>query len=111
MGVGAAGLGRLGMGALAGLAQAGVVAARTIAASMQAREAARQIRDVDFDFQTDGGDFESIAGASDSMSIEDARQFHEMRMQIHAQDMDDAKDQRKRDAIAMIEDRHQKTIR
>ena len=81
----AAGLGRFGMGAasfgssaLAGLAKTGVAAARTIHSTMQAQEAARQaaqataIREDDFDLGSDGGDFRSIAGGSDSMTIEDA---------------------------------------
>ena len=70
-----------------------------------------RIRDEDFDFQTDGGDFESIAGASDSMAIDDAlhgSQRHDMRMQIHDQDMADAKAKNQRDVIAMVENRHQK---
>ena len=96
------------MGALAGLAQTGVAAARKIAASMHAQEAARQLRDDDFDFQSDGGDFHSVAGASDSIAIEDAQQLRGMRMQIHDQDMEDARDQRKREAIAMVEITHPK---
>ena len=42
------------------------------------------------------------------MSIEDAHQDHEMQMQIYAQNMQDAEDQRKRDEIKMIQDRHPK---
>ena len=81
---------------------------------IQAQEAARQaarataIRDDDFDFQSDGGDFRSIAGGSDSMAIEDAQQFHEMRMQNHARDMAEARARSQRDAIAMVEDTHQR---
>ena len=119
MGIGAARLGRLGMGAaslggsaLAGMAHSGVAVARTISSTLQAEHAARQaIRDDDFDFRTDGGDFESIAGASDSMAIDDAlhgSQRHDMRMQIHDQDMADAKAKNQRDAIAMVENTHQK---
>ena len=99
---------------LTGLAQTGVAVARTIHSTMQAQEAARQaaqataIRDDDFDFQSDAGDFHSIAGGSDSMAIEDAQQFHEMRMQNHARDMAEAKARSQRDAIAMIENTHQR---
>ena len=105
---------RMGLGALTGLAKTGVAAARTIHATMQAQEAARQaaqataIRDDDFDFQSDGGDFHSIAGGSDSMAIEDAQQFHEMQLQNHAQDMADAAAKSQRDAIAMVENTHQR---
>ena len=59
------GAANLGSSTSAGLAQSGVAAAGTIAANMQSQVAARQaIRDGDFDFQTDSGDFESIAGDS-----------------------------------------------
>ena len=87
---------------------------RTIHSTIQAQEAARQaarataIRDDDFDFHSDAGDFHSIAGASDSMAIEDAQQFHEMRMQNHARDMAEAKARSQRDAIAMVENTHQR---
>ena len=117
----AAGLGRFGMGAasfgssaLAGLAQSGVAAAKVIHSTIQAQEAARQaarataIRDDDFDFHSDAGDFHSIAGGSDSMAIEDAQQFHEMRMQNHKRDMAEAKARSQRDAIAMVENTHQR---
>ena len=105
---------RMGLGALTGLAQSGVAVARTIHSTIQAQEAARQaarataIRDDDFDFQSDGDDFRSIAGGSDSMAIEDAQQFHEMRMQNHARDMAEAEAKRQRDAIAMVENTHQR---
>jgi hypothetical protein len=101
------------MGALTGLAQSGVAVARTLTSTLQAQEAARQaaqataIRDEDFDF-SDAGDLQSIAGASDSMAIEDAQQFHEMRMQNHDQDMAEARAKNQRDAIAMIENTHQR---
>ena len=108
---------RMGLGALTGLAQSGVAVARTIHSTIQAQEAARQaarataIRDDDFDFQSDGDDFRSIAGGSDSyhgQAIEDAQQFHEMRMQNHARDMAEAAAKRQRDAIAMVENTHQR---
>ena len=107
---------RLGMGALTGLAKTGVAAARTIHSTLQAQQAAQEaarqaqataIRDDDFDF-SDAGDFQSIAGASDSMAIDDAHQLHDMRMQIHDQDMADAQAKKQRDAIAMVENTHQK---
>ena len=103
---------RMGLGALTGLVQSGVAVARTIHSTIQAQEAARQaarataIRDDDFDFHSDAGDFHSIAGASDSMAIEDAQQFHEMRMQNHARDIEEARARSQRDAIAMVEDTH-----
>jgi len=105
---------RMGLGALTGLAQSGVAVARTIHSTMQAQEAARQaaqataIRDDGFDLGSDGCDFRSIAGGSDSMAIEDAQQFHEMRMQNHARDMAEAKARSQRDAIAMVENTHQR---
>ena len=105
---------RMGLGALTGLAKTGVAAARTIHSTIQAQEAARQaarataIRDDDFDFQSDGDDFRSIAGGSDSMAIEDAQQFHEMQLRIHDQNMADAAAKRQRDAIAMVENTHQR---
>ena len=105
---------RMGLGALTGLAQSGVAVARTIHSTIQAQEAARQaarataIRDDDFDFQSDGDDFRSIAGGSDSMAIEDAQQFHEMQLRIHDQNMADAAAKRQRDAIAMVENTHQR---
>ena len=107
---------RMGLGALTGLAKTGVAAAKVIHASYQAQEAARQaaqataIRDDDFDFDlfSDGDDFRSIAGGSDSMAIEDAQQFHEMQLRIHDQNMADAAAKRQRDAIAMVENTHQR---
>ena len=42
------------------------------------------------------------------MAIEDAQQFHEMRMQNHARDMAEARARSQRDAIAMVEDTHQR---
>ena len=42
------------------------------------------------------------------MAIEDAQQFHEMRMQNHARDMEEARARSQRDAIAMVEDTHQR---
>ena len=42
------------------------------------------------------------------MAIEDAQQFHEMRMQNHARDMAEAKARSQRDAIAMVENTHQR---
>jgi hypothetical protein len=107
----------MGLGALTGLAQTGVAAARTIHSTLQAQQAAQDaarqaqataIRDDDFDLQSDAGDFRSIAGGSDFMAIEDAQSFHEMRMQNHKGDMEDAKARSQRDAIAMIENTHQK---
>ena len=106
---------RLGLGALTGLARTGVAAARTIHASIQAQEAAQEaarlaqataIRDDDFDLGSDGGDFHSIAGGSDA--IEDAEQLHEMQMQSLARDIADARARSQRDAIAMVEDIHQR---
>ena len=105
---------RFGLDALTGLAKTSVAAAKVIHASYQAQEAARQaarataIRDDDFDFQSDGDDFRSIAGGSDSMAIEDAQQFHEMQMQNHARDIEEARARSQRDAIAMVEDTHQR---
>ena len=118
----AAGIGRFGMGAasfgssaLAGLAQTGVAAARTIQSTLQAQQAAQEaarlaqataIRDDDFDLGSDGGDFRSIAGGSDA--IEDAEQLHEMQMQNMARDIADARARSQLDAIAMVEDTHQR---
>ena len=108
---------RMGLGALTGLAKTGVAAAKVIHSTIQAQEAARQaarataIRDDDFDFHSDAGDFHSIAGGSDSyhgQAIEDAQQFHEMRMQNHKRDMAEAKARSQRDAIAMVENTHQR---
>ena len=105
---------RMGLGALTGLAKTGVAAAKVIHASYQAQEAARQaaqataIMDDDFDLFSDGDDFRSIAGGSDSMAIEDAQQFHEMQLRIHDQNMADAAAKRQRDAIAMVENTHQR---
>ena len=106
---------RIGLGALTGLAKTGVAAAKVIHASYQAQEAAQEaarlaqataLRDDDFDLFSDGDDFRSIAGGSDSMAIEDAQQFHEMRMQNHARDVEEARARSQRDAIAMVEDTH-----
>jgi hypothetical protein len=121
MGLGVTGLSRVANlggnalgGMISGLVQSGTAVARTVHSSLQAQEAARQaarataIRDDDFDFHSDAGDFHSIAGASDSMAIEDAQQFHEMRMQNHARDMAEAKARSQRDAIAMVENTHQR---
>ena len=100
---------RMGLGALTGLAKTGVAAAKVIHASYQAQEAARQaaqataIMDGDFD-----DDFLSVAGGSDSMAIEDAQHFHEMQMQNHARDIEEARARSQRDAIAMVEDTHQR---
>ena len=100
---------RMGLGALTGLAKTGVAAAKVIHASYQAQEAARQaaqataIMDDDFD-----DDFLSVAGGSDSMAIEDAQHFHEMQMQNHARDIEEARARSQRDAIAMVEDTHQR---
>ena len=108
---------RIGLGALTGLAKTGVAAAKVIHASYQAQEAAQEaarlaqataIREDDFDLESDGGDFLSVAGGSDSIAIEDAQQFHEMRMQTHARDMAEARARSQRDAIAMVEDTHQR---
>ena len=42
------------------------------------------------------------------MAIEDAQQFHEMQLRIHDQNMADASAKSQRDAIAMIENTHQR---
>jgi hypothetical protein len=114
LGMGAA---SFGSSALTGLAQSGVAVARTIHSTLQAQQAAQEaarqaqataIRDDDFDFGSDGGDFRSIAGGSDSMAIEGAQHFHEMQMRNHAQDVAEARAKNQRDAIAMIESTHQR---
>ena len=134
MGLGVTGLSRaanLGGNALggmiSGLVQSGTAVARTVQSSLQAQEAARQARqaahatalmdhDFDFDLQSDGGDFQSfaggggdfqsVAGDSDFASIQDAQQYHEMQLRMHAQDMQDAEAKRKRDEIQMIQNVH-----
>jgi hypothetical protein len=124
MGLGVTGLSRaanLGGNALggmiSGLVQSGTAVARTVQSSLQAQEAARQARqaahatalmdhDFDFDLQSDGGDFHSVAGGSDFASIQDAQQYHEMQLRMHAQDMQDAEAKRKRDEIQMIQNVH-----
>ena len=127
MGAGAAGLGRLGMGAaslggnalggmFSGMAKSGVAVARTIASTMQAQEAARRapeatrpaIGDDDtrsIGFYSIAAD-QSITGGSDLMAIEDAQQHHELQLRMQASRLQDAKEQRKRDEIKMIQDRH-----
>ena len=82
---------------------------------MQAQEAARQaaqataIMDDDFDlFNLMVMIFAQSQEAATSMAIEDAQQFHEMQLRIHAQDMADAAAKRQRDAIAMVENTHQR---
>ena len=52
-------------------------------------------------------DDQSITGGSDLIAIEDAKQHHELQLRMHAQDMQDATEQRKRDEIKMIEGIHQ----
>ena len=42
------------------------------------------------------------------MAIEDAQHFHEMQMQNHARDIEEARARSQRDAIAMVEDTHQR---
>ena len=114
-------------GMISGLVQSGTAVARTVHSSLQAQEAARQARqaaqatalmdhDFDFDLQSDGGDFQSfaggggdfqsVAGDSDFASIQDAQQYHEMQLRMHAQDMQDAEVKRKRDEIQMIQNVH-----
>jgi hypothetical protein len=108
MGLGVTGLSRaanLGGNALggmiSGLVQSGTAVARTVHSSLQAQEAARQARQAaqatalmdvgfDFDLQSEVGDFHSVAGGSDFASIQDAQQYHEMQLRMHAQDMQDA---------------------
>ena len=101
---------RMGLGALTGLAKTGVAAAKVIHASYQAQEAARaaQPRRPQSWTMILIDDFLSVAGGSDSMAIEDAQQFHEMQMQNHARDIEEARARSQRDAIAMVEDTHQR---
>ena len=124
MGLGVTGLSRaanLGGNALggmiSGLVQSGTAVARTVHSSLQAQEAARQARQAaqatalmdvgfDFDLQSEVGDFHSVAGGSDFASIQDAQQYHEMQLRMHAQDMQDAEVKRKRDEIQMIQNVH-----
>jgi hypothetical protein len=104
-------------GMISGLVQSGTAVARTVHSSLQAQEAARQARQAaqatalmdvgfDFDLQSEVGDFHSVAGGSDFASIQDAQQYHEMQLRMHAQDMQDAEVKRKRDEIQMIQNVH-----
>ena len=124
MGLGVTGLSRVANlggnalgGMISGLVQSGTAVARTVQSSLQAQEAARQARQAaqatalmdvgfDFDLQSDGGDFHSVAGGSDFAAIGDAQQYHEMQLRMHAQDMQDAEAKRKRDEIQMIQNVH-----